>query len=229
MLEPLLDLFFPPRCLSCNTAISSAKDALCLSCFSSISLEQTLRCGECLARIPEEKRICHKSFPYILGAASHYSDPHIRALIQGLKFRHAHAAAEVLGSLLAKYLQNVPLQLSAFTILPIPLSSKRERERGYNQSALLARSLQTHIQIPILENVLVRIKHSDPQSQLEKWELRRENVREAFRVINPDLLPKSKILLLDDVTTSGATFFEAAKVLRENGARQILAIAAAKA
>lgn len=224
-----LDLIFPPRCLHCRKALPDAREALCNSCTTSIPLEKTLRCGECLARIPEKKRICHKSFPYTLGAAAHYRNPAVRALVQGLKFRHAHAAAQSLGLLLSKHLESLPLRLSSFTIIPVPLSAKRERKRGYNQSVLLANALHAHLHLPILPNVLIRVKDSDPQSKIEKWKLRRENVRGVFTVARPDLLPKSNIILLDDVTTSGATFFEAATALREAGTRRILAIAAAKA
>src|SRR3989338_5095316 len=108
MLPRLLDLLFPPRCLYCRTPLASAHEALCNGCAAAIPLEKTLRCGECLARIPEKRRICHNNFPYTLGTAAHYKNPSVRTLVQGLKFRHAHAAAFSLGTLLAKYLRSLP-------------------------------------------------------------------------------------------------------------------------
>lgn len=229
MLSRFLDLLFPPRCLSCRTPVVSAAETLCAPCLAAIPLESTLRCGRCFARIPEAKKICHKDFPYLLGAAAPYRDPRVRALVHGLKFRHAHAAAGTLSSLLENFLKKIPMPLDSFVLVPIPLSLQRRRKRGYNQSEFIAEHLSAALGIPVASEILLRQTHTKPQSELSDWEERRTNVAGAFAVPNPEAIQKKDCILIDDVTTSGATFFEAAKALKSAGARRIVALAAARA
>ncbi len=229
MLPRLLDLLFPPRCLACHASLPDASQGLCPPCEANIAVSKTLWCGKCLARIPGITKICHHDFPYLLGAASLYHDARVRALVHGLKFRHAHAAAATLAKLLHRYLQNIPISLESLAIIPLPLSHRRERQRGYNQSRLIADALASHLALPIMENVLVRTVHTKKQSEIINWEVRRANVSNAFTVAKPELAHGHDFILLDDVTTSGATFFEASVALRRAGARHIIALAAARA
>jgi ComF family protein len=229
MLAPLLNLLFPPHCLACRTSVPTAAEALCPPCEAAIAVAQTLRCGRCLARIPEVEKICHEDFPYLLGTACLYHDTRVRALVHGLKFRHAHAAAATLAKLLHRYLERVPVPLQSFAIIPLPLSPRRERQRGYNQSHLIAEILAPRLALPIVDDALVRTIHTKKQSELVDWEVRRTNVAGAFAVAKPELVRGRDFILLDDVTTSGATFFEAATALKRAGARKIIALAAARA
>ncbi|MBI2888309.1 MAG: ComF family protein [Candidatus Liptonbacteria bacterium] len=229
MFEQFLNLLFPPRCLACRAPLGSAAEALCAPCESGIAVSQTLRCGECFARIPGTTRICHNDFPYLLGTACFYHDERVRALVHGLKFRHAHAAAATLARLLHRHLQNIPNSLESFTIIPLPLSHRRERQRGYNQSRLIAETLAPQLALPIADGILVRTVHTKKQSEIVNWEMRHTNVAGAFAVAKPELAKGRDFILLDDVTTSGATFFEAATALKRAGARHIIAAAAARA
>lgn len=229
MLGSLLNFLFPPRCLFCHTPLPSAKEALCKECTAAIPIESTLRCGECFARIPETTKICHRDFPYLLGAASSYHDPRIRTLVHHLKFRHAHAAASTLAKCIEKYFQQLPLLTDSFIVVPMPLSPKRKRERGYNQVELIAQHLYTTYKLPIISDVLLRTTNTKPQSELPTWNERRTNIVNAFSVISPEKVRSQNCLLLDDVSTSGATFFEAATTLKRAGAHKIIALAAARA
>ena len=229
MLPRLLDLLFPPRCLACRTPLDRAAEALCAPCEAGIAVSQTLRCGKCLARIPGTAKICHDDFPYLLGTACFYHDERVRALVHGLKFRHAHAAAATLAKLLRRYLQNISIPLESFAVIPLPLSPRRERQRGYNQSRLIAKILAPQLALPIADGILTRTVHTKKQSEIPNWEVRRANVANAFTVAKPELARRRDFILLDDVTTSGATFFEAATALKRAGARHIIALAAARA
>ena len=218
-------IFFPSHCLACNTRIE--RGVLCDTCRNAVILNQTLFCGSCRARLPEGRKICHNDFPYFLGAAGNYDDVRLRTLIHEIKFRRAKDAAESLAEFVVRYLGVLPVDLSRFTIIPVPLSPRRMRERGFNQSELIAQKVSETIGIPLFTKTLFRPRHTRPQSETENVFERRLNVRDAFRVSSAP--PPKNILLLDDVTTSGATFRSASSVLKSAGARKILAIAVAKA
>jgi ComF family protein len=229
MFQSLLNLLFPPRCLACRTPLPHAEESLCAPCESHIAISQTLRCGKCFARIPGTKKVCHDDFPYLLGTACLYHDERVRALVRALKFRHTRAAAATLAKLLHRYLQNALIPLESFTVVPLPLSRRRERQRGYNQSQLIAEALAPRLGLPIEGAVLVRTMHTKKQSEIPNWDARRTNVAGVFAVAKPELAEGRDFILLDDVTTSGATFFEAATALKRAGARHIIALAAARA
>ena len=133
-----------------------------------------------------------------------------------------------MADLLASYLKKLPLTLSSYEILAMPLSSARQRERGFNQAGLIAEELSPLVSVPILPGGLTRIKHSTPQSKIRGRKERLQNVSGAFSA-KPELVAGKNIILLDDVITSGATMFEAARALKSAGVRKIIALAAAKA
>lgn len=220
-----LDLIFPSRCLPCR-ALTEPGQALCRDCSQKIKIHRTLFCGKCGARLPRDKKICHKDFPFLLAAAADYKDPQIRALIHGLKFRSVRDAALPMGELLVRYLEAIAFPINEYSLVPIPLGARRRRERGFNQAELIAEAVAKRFGAPLLTDVLRRVKETKPQSELEDLEGRRQNVAGCFSVLR---LPEKQPLLIDDVTTSGATFREAAEALKSAGARRIVALAVAKA
>lgn len=228
------DIFFPPACVACGDSI--AHGVICDVCLQSIDGFDTLFCGICAARLPEQRKICHKDAPYLLGAAGRYDDEALRALIHALKFRGITGAAEPLAEILAGYVARIGLDLQNFIVVPVPLSPKRARARGFNQSALIARPFARALDIACEEQLLARVAHRKPQSETDDIFERRENVRDCFALSDAgganDGAPRiagTNIVLIDDVTTSGTTFNEAARVLKSGGAKKIVALAVAKA
>ena len=226
-LKSLLNAIFPQRCLSCRKNTSG--EPICQKCFSGIPINKTFFCGLCRARLADNKKICHEKFPYILGAASEYSNEAVKNLIHGLKFKYIKDAAAPLGELLALYIKTTGFQVKNFVVVPVPLSAKRLRERGFNQSELIAKSFAERVASPTETVALARIKNSKPQSGAKNVGERRENVKACFSVVGPKFVANKNILLIDDVTTSGATMLEAAKTLKAAGAKKIVALAAARA
>lgn len=222
----LLDILFPRKCLRCSKILSE-EGALCAACIEKIDLYTHFFCGKCHARIPDTLKICHKDYP-LFGAACNYKDEAVRNLIYALKFKLNKSAAVHLGNYLSSFLKNSPLKLEQFSIIPIPLSAKRERTRGFNQSFLIAEVVSKNIGIPVIQNTLFRIKHTKPQSEIKEYGDRKKNIEGVFAVKNRNLSEKN-ILLIDDVSTSGATLKEAAKCLRAHGVKKIIALAAARA
>jgi competence protein ComFC len=226
--KTVLDLFFPLRCAGCQR--TTKNEPLCAECFASIPIYDTLFCGECKARSPAGKKICHPKVPYLLAAATDFHNPVVTSLIHALKFQYISSAAIPLARLTAQYLNTVIPETSHTVVVPVPLSKRRARARGYNQSELIAAPLAAYLQIPFETCALSRIKNSDPQSTLHGGNFARaENIRGCFAVTDSASIAEKNILLVDDVTTSGATFSECARALKSSGARQIIAVASAKA
>ncbi len=105
-------------------------------------------------------------------------------------------------------------------IMPIPISKKRYKQRGYNQSALIARNLTKILNVDYKENVLVKIKNNKPQSELGQFE-RSTNVKGVYKLKETGKINKKKILLIDDIFTTGSTANECAKVLKEHNANDV--------
>lgn len=226
-LNSLLNALFPAKCLSCGKNTNG--EPICQKCFSGIPINKTFFCGLCRARLANNKKICHEKFPYILGAASEYSNEAVKNLIHDLKFKYIKGAAAPLGKLLARYIETTGFQVKNFVVVPMPLSAKRLRERGFNQSELIAKNFAERVASPVEIGALARIKNSKPQSGAKNIGERRENVKACFSVVRPELVANKNILLIDDVVTSGATMLEAAQTLKAAGAKRIVALATAKA
>jgi len=144
-------------------------------------------------------------------ALSSFKDSSIRAAVHLTKFHHHKKAIKLLSLLLSEYLQTLPH--GSYVLLPIPLSSKRERERGYNQVAVIAKEALLHnSSIHLAPHVLRKVRHTPPQTSLSKEE-RKRNLKDAF-VARPDSsLHNTHIILLDDVTTTGTTLLQAKRAL----------------
>jgi ComF family protein len=217
-LETITKLIFPPICVVCRARIS--KGAVCTACFASIAVRRDL--------------VHNPDFPYALGAAAAYEDPVVQSLIHHLKFRGIRAAAAPLGDLLYNYTVGLSpgLEFAGCTVVPIPLSRRRERTRGYNQAELVARRFAERAGLALETDLLVRTRHTSPQSEAASIADRRENIRGAFAVADSAAgrakICGANILLVDDVSTTGATFLDAARALEAASAARIAALAVAK-
>ncbi len=224
------DILFPPACVACGTGIE--KGVICGPCRAGIARYRTLFCGSCMARLPLDRKICHPGAPYLLGAAGPYDDNALAALIHALKFRGIAAAAEPLAGILAEYAaERLRSGIAGYIVTPLPLSLKRRRSRGFNQSALIAERFAALLGLPFEEHLIARIVHRKPQSETKDIFERHENARGCFAAdaAGAHKIAGAAVLLIDDVVTSGTTFTEAARVLKASGAKKIIALAVAKA
>jgi ComF family protein len=154
-----------------------------------------------------------------------YFDGTLREAIHRFKYYNQQDLAIPLGKLMGNYWEKSPLP--AEIIVPVPLHKDRLRERGYNQATLLARELAKSIGLPVSENSLMRVRATRPQVDLNAEE-RKENVGDAFRCSNEELKGK-RVLLIDDVCTTGATLEACSVALRQVGARSVWAFTLARA
>lgn len=158
-----------------------------------------------------------------------FSSLPVHNAIHALKFQGVRSVAEPLGQLLADYACGLPITLSEFNLLPIPLSPERERERGYNQAELLAQVVARRTDCPLTKNWLIRPRHRNAQSLAKSHAERTANIAGCFAVKDPTAVNNQNIILVDDVATSGATLAEAARTLRRAGAKKIIALVVARA
>jgi ComF family protein len=152
-------------------------------------------------------------------------DGAVRKSIHELKYRNLKAISPCLGELLAYYLNENPLP--GEVLVSVPLHPRRLRERGYNQSALLAKELGKSIDLPVIEACLVRVKQAQPQVRAVDVEERRRNVADAF-VCRDDKATGKQIILVDDVCTSGATLESCAAALKDRGATSVWGLTLAR-
>jgi len=149
----------------------------------------------------------------------------IRKAVHQLKYQNLKAVSFCLAGLLADYLQSDPLP--GEIIVPVPLHPRRLRERGYNQSGLLARGLGKIMNLPVVENCLVRVKEAQPQVKTPNIEERRKNVIDAF-MCRDEKLRGRQIILIDDVCTSGATLESCGIALKSKGVISIWGLTLAR-
>ena len=160
-------------------------------------------------------------------ALSSFADAESRAARQRNKFHNHPKAQELLAGLLALWLCS--LSSEGYVLVPLPLSSKRERERGYNQVTVIAqKALRSNSQIKLVTNLLIKNKHTPAQTTLTKAQ-RHSNVENVFTVHAHGNVPDKTmpLVLLDDVTTTGATLFNAKKSLRKAGYTKVICVALA--
>lgn len=153
-----------------------------------------------------------------------------KELIHKLKYKDDRLVARDLSRLLLKSYQKLQAELPGranCALVPIPLFPWRKFRRGFNQSELLAKLIAGECKIPLKTNMLSRRRNTEVQHQLNKLE-RAANLRGAFDCTQEPKVDQT-IILVDDILTSGSTLLEAAKVLRSNGASEVLAIAVARA
>jgi ComF family protein len=142
----------------------------------------------------------------------------IRKAIHELKYRNLRAISTRLAELLADYLKEN--QLPGEALVGVPLHPRRLRERGYNQSSLLAKELGKCVGLPVIEDCLIRVKQAQPQVKAADVEQRRRNVADAF-VCRDERVKGKRIVLIDDVCTSGATLESCAAALKNKGATSV--------
>lgn len=155
-------------------------------------------------------------------ALSAFSDVRVRALIHEAKFHGSDQATSLLAHLVDEHLRNTSHHYDC--IIPIPLSPARKRARGYNQVEEVLQ--KTHTSIPVVCGALIRSKNTRPQTDLDKVE-RLKNMHGAFAVKRPESIHNKSILLVDDVTTTGATLREAKAALLKHSPASVTCIAIA--
>jgi len=241
-LKQLTQIIYPPRCVICGDFLwrapfdaGDSPNSICRECtsdFSPIDAPFCTICGMPFVSDEIENHPCEdclRTKPSFQSAYApyRYEGPVLEAVLR-LKYSQKTFVADSLGPLLAEFVKTHFMSLGPFLTMPVPLHPKRLRERGFNQSLLLARHVAASLNGELDFLSLIRTKHTTSQTTLSKRE-RRKNVQNAFFLRNPDVVKKKNILLVDDVATTGNTLNECAKVLTLGGAEAVFCVTLAKA
>lgn len=225
--EWCLDMIFPKYCFGCQTEGAF----VCEICRSKIRFLAPT-CPICSQRnfTGVLCGLCQQSSALrrFLAPFS-YSDPLMRELIHAYKYEGVRELKKFFADEIESFLRFYAVRPRGPTALvPIPLHRSREQKRGFNQSLLLAGELGRRLDLPVV-SALRRIKATEQQIDMKSYKDRRRNVAGVFKMTDADAVKEKTAVLIDDVSTSGATLFEAAKVLRDGGAKTVWAIVIAKA
>jgi competence protein ComFC len=208
----LLRFLYPPRCILCQKSLSN-QPGLCNTCAEMVGLN-------------EGKQIDVSQIDgidvYFLQA---FNDP-LRKLIHMLKYQGKTLPGRLLGQALGNGLVG-ELGMADWLVVPVPLYSARKRERGYNQSAIIARAMGQVTGFQVCETGLKRVRHTPSQTRLDR-KARYLNMDSAFAVRDASVICGRLVILIDDVVTTGATISACVKVLIEAGVKQVVVATVAR-
>lgn len=219
-----LEIFFPKRCVDCG---KQAERFVCYECIKKIEKIRTGTCPSCgkISQLSKYCPVCR--MPYLSGiiAAARYEAGPVKEMVHHLKYSGMAGLSEELGELIIERLLREPFK-GSLAIVPVPLYRKREFSRGFNQAELIARYISKRLNISG-GMALKRIKNTESQVKLS-GDLRKKNLIGAFVCIDRELIAGKTVLLVDDVTTTGSTLNECAKILKQNGAKSVFGVVVAR-
>ena len=208
MFKKLLDLLFPEKCIKCGRL-------------------GVIFCEKCLV----SSKPAHLNEYAEIRSIFSYKDPHIKHALWLLKYKNKKSLGEIFGRHLSDLVREDIEDAKVLTpntpiyIVPVPLSKKRRFSRGYNQSELLASVVVKNIpQVILGTELIVKVRDTIPQAHMKNKKDRLQNLKKCFSVLNKEAENKifgSHMILVDDITTTGATLLEINRVLKRFGARNI--------
>jgi ComF family protein len=225
----MLDVLYPPVCGICGKPADSEDRLICDTCWDLIKGFEAPYCSGCRSLLFDRLycRECRSS-PMVMFSLGYFDD-HLQSIIHDLKFHGLKPLAAGLGRGLADLIVPVADRVKADLVIPVPLHESRRLGRGFNQAEEIAREISRQLNVSLQSDLLFATRKTKQQARLPAAQ-REANVRGAFAVDDENGVLKGKrIILVDDVTTTGATLRENARVLRQAGAGKIVGAVAATA
>ena len=215
--EDFVSLFFPRYCRGCLNALVKGEDLICTTCMlempkSHYHLEENNPFYQKFkGRLPVK---------HVMTLFKFVKESRVQQLLHALKYKHQPEIGEVLGRVYGQDLAEANFKNTFDLILPVPLHISRRRIRGYNQSEEFGKGLSQILEVPCHDTYLIRAAKTETQthkSKLNRW----ENVRSIFQVIQPEPIVEKRILLVDDVVTTGATLEACGNALIQAGCKEL--------
>jgi ComF family protein len=228
MFQDLLSLLFPEICHACDEPLARGENFICTSC--NVKLPYTdLHLHGATALNTLQQKFWGKVPVRFAFAYLHFKPKgRVQRLLHKLKYKGAHELGEHLGKRYGALLADHHYADQFDLILPVPLHRLKLRRRGYNQSDSFAKGLSEAMQVAWSNSMLLRTIDTDTQtkkSRLDRW----QNVEHVFEVKSPDKLKEKRVLLVDDVLTTGATLEACAAVLLQSGCSEVSIVTIATA
>ena len=221
----LLSLFFPPCCPVCGSALQEGEDTLCTACKCRLP-----RTGYWQDQDPYIEQMFWGKVPVVRATAFlyyHKGSPYSR-LVRLMKYGGRKDLGVAMGRLMGGELAACGFFSEVDALMPVPLHRRKQRKRGYNQSACLAQGVAQVTGLPVLDGCLCRVKDTGSQTHLtvaERW----NNMSHVFRLDNPSAIRGKHIMLIDDVLTTGATLTACADALKQAEGTSVSMLALARA
>jgi len=228
LIRGAVQLLFPAVCGACGRSLLVDENDFCSECRSALVTDSDSTCPHCAATVGPHALVAggctycrdsHFRFERVIRLGLY--DRLIREIVLRLKYRDGETLAEMVGGLWAEHAETRLREAGADVVIPIPLHWWRRWSRGYNQSEALAIMLASRLKLPCRPRWLRRIRHTPQQTSQTPTE-RKANIRGAFRPGSMARLRGRKVLLVDDVLTTGSTCNEAARALRDGGAARVV-------
>ena len=229
-------IFFPSLCKLCSNLLEIPREKIvCRSCLQVIQPHRTsycLSCGKFFSG-SGEPHYCRRCVEQRPAFSYHRSCGLYTGKLKDIILLYKYRGFSVLGEFLAEFIvrslgKEESLWWKTDAIIPVPLHSEKEKERGFNQAQILAKELARRKQIPLIGDQLVKVKRTLPQTSLEAKE-RENNLKGAFEVRDREKIRGKIVLLVDDVFTTGSTLQECSLALKAAGALEVRALTVAQA
>lgn len=226
--EQVLQIFFPKTCPVCEEILEKHRE-ICSKCEEKLQFVREPKCKKCgkpfegtgeMQKIREYCGDCTKRMHfYEFGMAVFLYNDDIKESIYRFKYHNQRTYADFYGNAMAHRYGKTIKDLGIQALIPVPISRKKKTIRGYNQAELMARSLGRELNIPVDNEILERNRNTVPQKELN-FEERRNNLKNAFK-ISRNGIEYNKILMVDDIYTTGSTIDACATALKNAGVREV--------
>lgn len=224
----MLRLLFPLRCPVCDGIVTPWGEKICLECMGGLKLltpPWCMKCGKKLSGEGEYCADCSRGRHHFRRGRALYEYEGAALSIYRFKYGGRREYADFFGEQMAEYLGNYIRGIEPDALVPVPLHRKRKAARGYNQAELLAEAVGRRMNLPVLGRLVVRTRNTPPLKYQNPKE-RQNNLKKAFNIAQNDV-KLSKVIIIDDIYTTGSTMDEIARVLMEAGVKEVYYIALA--
>lgn len=224
--ETIMDLLYPPRCPICHDIVEPGYKMICGSCLKQLPLVSLPKCEKCGKPVPEGEKLCYDctviQHDFTEGIGVFLYNDVMRKSMYKFKYQGCREYGAFYAAAAWLYGKEKMMKWKPQVIVPIPIHISRKRKRGYNQAEIIADGLGVYLQIPVMKNALVRSSKTAAQKELSVEE-RRINLQNAFSVTGIEF-PWKRILLVDDIYTTGSTMDFAAKELKKYRIEEIYSL-----
>lgn len=227
ILQWILAFIYPRRCPVCGEIVLPKKSLVCDSCYDKLKLIKEPKCKQCGKPLQHvEQEYCYdcsrKNYHFEQGMAVWIYDKVMQKSIAAFKYKHRMEYADFYIHEVMDHYGIWLKQLQLDAIIPVPIHKRKRKIRGYNQAAVLAKGIGDELSIPVIEDVLLRVRNTLPQKELNDRE-RYRNLIEAFIVQDANYMLQhiNKVLIVDDIYTTGSTIEACTNILKNAGVQKV--------